>query len=558
MSALSYPCVTRLRNEKEEHLQKYADQARKAEKFNDVCIKTGTVSFSAHRLVLGCYSQFFEKLFESPMKEQYEKTVELNELDGDAVRLLVDYMYKGSINISHENVYNLLAAANFFQMNEICQYCFEYLKDAISIENWPAILSALQLYTNDMLTVQLNQFFSENIEVIANTENFLQLSTKDLIYIIENLNKAVTKESSIYEAILKWLRYDQANRKSEFSRLFLLLNLNKLSCDYLQDVVAFDPLVKENNNCLNAVMSAFAKQFRAMRFRESGSKLISVAGHFSDTKVTEVYSLVDEAKSVYPDLPKPVYYAKALKFGNFIYSIGGSLDPDVKTITNKVYRMNLTKAELNWEEICPMIEERCWMGAATFKDCIVVAGGSNNEVGCTAEFYFPALNKWQRIVTLDNCDATSIEVVPCNDCLYVLGGINKPENSVKRLRDLGGQWEFAKPMNTPRASCAAVSCNDLIYVIGGLRKNIDGKDIPSKTVELYDPVQDNWSYVGELNIERWGHAACTLQGKVFVVGGMDATDEAVLSIECYDPSTDKWTIVSEIKDKLGQHSLVAI
>ena len=61
-----------------------------------------------------------------------------------------------------------------------------------------------------------------------------------------------------------------------------------------------------------------------------------------------------------------------------------------------------------------------------------------------------------------------------------------------------------------------------------------------------------------MNIERNGHSACVMQGKIFVVGGLNDKDEAVKEIECYDPSTDRWEIVANIDDEFVDHSLVVV
>ena len=94
------------------------------------------------------------------MKEHYEGTVNLDELDGEAVRLLIEHMYVESITTNQENAFNFLAIANFFQIDEDCQYCFNFMEIIISIEieNWFPILTTFHLYENDTVLKQLYQF----------------------------------------------------------------------------------------------------------------------------------------------------------------------------------------------------------------------------------------------------------------------------------------------------------------------------------------------------------------------------------------------------------------
>ncbi|XP_078494073.1 kelch-like protein 15 [Ciona intestinalis] len=101
-------------------------------------------------------------------------------------------------------------------------------------------------------------------------------------------------------------------------------------------------------------------------------------------------------------------------------------------------------------------------------------------------------------------------------------------------------------MQTPRCWFAAVVLNNAIYAIGGF----DGKQF-LKSVEKYNVDDDTWVYVENMNKEKYGHAACVAQNKIYVVGGGD-------SIECYDDQTDKWSVVGETEVSLAGHSMVAV
>ena len=54
------------------------------------------------------------------------------------------------------------------------------------------------------------------------------------------------------------------------------------------------------------------------------------------------------------------------------------------------------------------------------------------------------------------------------------------------------------------------------------------------------------------------HAACVMNGKIFVVGGLDASGEAVKAIECYCQKTDSWKVVGRTEEKVFHHAIVAL
>ena len=556
--------VSRHRNNSEESLLKYADQSRKAERFNDVWIKAGNNSFPAHRLVLGCFSQFFERLFESPMKEQYdEEVVTLKDLNDEAVKVLIDYMYTGNITLNQENVLNILAAADFLQINDVCQFCFDYLKSIISVENWFTIFASLRLSENDSVLAQLYQVCSANFNIIALSQDFMNLVIEDLISITQNLDRFIVNRTTIYESIINWIRHDDANRKMELPKLFVLLDFDQFPINFLRNVVASDSLVQENVDCLNTVMTAITEQFKEMRLRGRGSKLISIGGGEKPCKVVEIYNCFSKSSFVYPKLPNKMIHSRALQLNDFIYCIGGASRFAMGgKPTNRVYQMNLKNLSQKWEKVCSLNEARYLMGAAVFKDCLVVVGGVKNtksDQTNSGEFFSPGLNEWQSTSELSQ-DRSGHQLITCDDSLYVVGGLtsNQLLRSVERLENLDGKWEEVEPMNCRRASFAAVNYNGMIYVLGGLGNDEDDKEIALQTAEKYNPVQNKWIFVSDLIYARYFHAACLMQDKIFVVGGVDTNGKAIKIIECYDPSTDKWTVVSETEDELTGHALVAL
>jgi hypothetical protein len=65
--------------------------------------------------------------------------------------------------------------------------------------------------------------------------------------------------------------------------------------------------------------------------------------------------------------------------------------------------------------------------------------------------------------------------------------------------------------------------------------------------ELYDPASGISTATGNLNSARSNHTATMLpSGKVLVVGGADASGNALSSAELFDPATGMWTLTNGI------------
>lgn len=84
------------------------------------------------------------------------------------------------------------------------------------------------------------------------------------------------------------------------------------------------------------------------------------------------------------------------------------------------------------------------------------------------------------------------------------------------------KWEEIAPMAERRCMAAAAVLNGKIYVVGGM----NAKMVTS--TERYDPQQNTWASVASLNVARNGHCCCVINGSLFAVCGH------FISIERYD------------------------
>src|SRR5256712_5826846 len=60
-------------------------------------------------------------------------------------------------------------------------------------------------------------------------------------------------------------------------------------------------------------------------------------------------------------------------------------------------------------------------------------------------------------------------------------------------------------------------------------------------VESYDPTADTWSKKASMLQPRCLHAAVTVNGKLYVIGGVDSKGNDSAAVEVYDSGSDTWT-----------------
>ena len=105
-------------------------QFRKQGEFIDVGLKVGEEIFSAHRIVLAASSDYFHAMFAHGMKESNQEVIELKDegISAAALKIVLDSIYRGNLQVNDENVFEVLVAADHVQVTSVVQQCCDYLQ----------------------------------------------------------------------------------------------------------------------------------------------------------------------------------------------------------------------------------------------------------------------------------------------------------------------------------------------------------------------------------------------------------------------------------------------
>lgn len=106
-------------------------------------------------------------------------------------------------------------------------------------------------------------------------------------------------------------------------------------------------------------------------------------------------------------------------------------------------------------------------------------------------------------------------------------------------------WRPLAPLDVPRMALAVVAAGDKVYAIGGRTWYMPGGHeyvtvAPVGDVEEYDPALDRWIPRADLPTPRAFPSAVALGGRIYCIGGFDASGVATTAVEVFDPATDRW------------------
>jgi N-acetylneuraminic acid mutarotase len=131
-----------------------------------------------------------------------------------------------------------------------------------------------------------------------------------------------------------------------------------------------------------------------------------------------------------------------------------------------------------------------------------------------------------------------------SNIFYAVGGFNNEtglpmERTLEAYDPALNQWTTKTLMPTPRVYAAAASVNGKLYVMGGV--DFVGHFFP--VVEAYDPATDSWSTKSPMPGSRYGQATAVVNGIIYAMGGWDGgLVGRTHDLWAYDPATDTWTV----------------
>lgn len=550
------------------HLLEGLNKHRKENTFTDVVIKVEEQQFPVHRCVLSSFSPYFRAMFTAEMSEAKQEVVELQGVEPEMIRLLIEFAYTGSITITKLNVQSLLSAANLLEVLQVRDACCQFLDRNMDETNCLGIHCFAEAHACTQLMLTAKSYVLKHFQDIVDGDEFTAISEAKLIEIISSDHLVVDREETVFYACLNWLKAQERVPKN-FAHVLCHVRLCLLSPYFLHDVVEVTPCVMESPDCRAIVEEA--KMFHLLADRRDWDKermrprncagicqvIVAVGGE--DDKVVmrsvEFWSPCTETWKTLACLPFAVSKHGLVVTGQGKLYMAGGEYPD-GSASRAMWRFDPV---LNaWHEMAGMNVCRSELGLVMMDGCVYAVGGWEGKSRLdSVERYDPELNSWSFIPPLKMA-VTSPAVVAYRGSLFVTGGAILEDGDgielVQRYDWVTGCWQEMSSMLIPRSGSAACVLGNYIYVVGGWHASTEN----TNKVERYDVARNKWEFVAPMLERRYRPAAAALDGKMYVLGGEEGLDRHHDSIECYDPVTDTWTHAGSLTSHRSWLSAVPI
>ncbi|XP_021934021.1 kelch-like ECH-associated protein 1 isoform X3 [Zootermopsis nevadensis] len=465
----------------------------------DVILEVGGELFHAHKVVLASASPYFKAMFTGGLKECEMSRVKLQGVCPTAMARILHFMYTGQIRVTEVTVCQLLPAATMFQ---ICQ-----------------------------------------------EEEFLQLTAIQLVALIKKDELNVQEEREVYNAVLKWVKYDEEKRYPKMEHILHAVRCQYLTPNFLRDQMKNCDVLKKLPACREYLAQIFKdltlhKKPCVKERTPNTPRIIYIAGGYlrNSLDLLEGYNADDRTWSQLAKLTVPrsglggAFLKHLLIFPQgMFYAVGGrNNSPGSSYDSDWVDRYNPVMDQ--WRPCSPMSVPRNRVGVAVMDGLLYAVGGSAGiEYHSSVERFDPEEDRWTSIKPM-HTKRLGVGVAVVNRLLYAIGGYDGTErlSSGECYHPENNAWSMITPMTTQRSGAGVAALNQYIYVVGGY----DGHRQLNR-VERYDTECDSWDSVASIRVARSALSVTVLDGKLYAMGGYDG--QTFLNIvEVYDPERDVW------------------
>ncbi|KAE9548774.1 hypothetical protein FO519_008012 [Halicephalobus sp. NKZ332] len=208
------------------------------EECSDCTLVVEGTSFPVHKAILAARSIYFKAMFFGGMKESKEKVVELLETPVQAFRLLLKYIYTGTLQlqaIKIDYVFDILGLVHKYGFVELEETVSDYFQSICGTDNVCLIFSVSQLYSMKSLSAFCLDFIDNYASEVIRQHNFCQLPPAALEQIISR-DSFCAPEIEIFKGVVRWMDANP-NESSQFEHLVFYIRLSLIKLDDLLNII---------------------------------------------------------------------------------------------------------------------------------------------------------------------------------------------------------------------------------------------------------------------------------------------------------------------------------
>ncbi|XP_034559343.1 influenza virus NS1A-binding protein homolog A isoform X2 [Notolabrus celidotus] len=486
---------------------------RKSGQFCDVRLQVCGHELMAHRAVLACCSPYLFEIFNSDNEPHGVSHVTFEDLDPEAVEILLNYAYTAQLKADKELVKEVYSAARRFKMERVKQICGDYLLSKIDSQNAISLRNFASSMGDARVLAKVDVFIQDHLLEVSEQEDFLKLPRLKLEVMLED-NLTLPSNGKLYSKVLSWVQRSLWENGDQLERL-------------MEEKKPVRESAQRQMSCSSSGSLSPSKQAANAPKLTARREWKYIASEKTTNNTYLCLAVLDGVLCV-------------------IFLHGRSspqTSPSATPCLMKSLSFEAQPEDLEEQPLSPMHYARSGLGTAALNGRLIAAGGYNREECLrTVECYDPKEDRWTFIAPMRTPRAR-FQMAELMGQLYVIGGSNGHSDELscgERYDPHADEWAQVPELRTNRCNAGVCSLNNKLYVVGG-SDPCGQKGL--KNCDAFDPVTKTWSNCASLNIRRHQAAVCELEGFMYVIGGAESWN-CLNTVERYNPENNTWTLIA--------------
>ncbi|KAJ8409493.1 hypothetical protein AAFF_G00228940 [Aldrovandia affinis] len=521
---------------------------RKSGQFCDVRLQVCGHELMAHRAVLACCSPFLFEIFNSDAEPHGVSHVKFEDLNPDAVEILLNYAYTAQLKADKELVKDVYSAAKRLKMERVKQICGDYLLSKMDDQSAISYRHFASSMGDGRLLGKVDGYIQEHLLEISEQDDFLKLPRLKLEVILED-NLCLPSNGKLYSKVINWVQRSLWENGEPLERLMEEVQTLYYSADHkLHDGSVLDgpaEVCGAEDDHLQFVQKKALRETvqRQTSSSSSGGSSGALSPGVAVTPCKHEWKYIASEKTA-----NNIYLCLAVLNGVlcviFLHGRSSPLSsPSSTPCLLKSMSFEAVPEEGAERLLTPMRYARSGLGTAELDGRLIAAGGYNREECLrTVECYDPKTDRWTFIAPMRTPRAR-FQMAVLMGQLYVMGGSNGHSDELSCGETYSPQvdeWTQVPELRTNRCNAGVCALNNMLYVVGG-SDPCGQKGL--KNCDAFDPVTKTWNNCAPLNIRRHQAAVCALGGFMYVIGGAESWN-CLNTVERYNPENNTWTLVA--------------
>ena len=389
-------------------------------------------------------------------------------------------------------------------------------KNKVKLQNVVTYYQFAKIFKLGILDKDTLSYIESCFTMVTKSHNFLHLDYVFVDKILSSSDLEITSELEVMNAAEKWIIYNYEERNKFTEQLLLKVRLHLLSKPVLKNI-------------------------SSESYNTHGSSVFQR----NEECILLIKNILQNKDSVYQNKSFRFHATRYCTQNKFNILICGGMNTTTSNLDCNVVQVDGEKLDsiklFTQFPKCKYIQGLNVNGNFYLLSCI-----ANNIKAINVQVYCPITNSWKNVSTIsENLMESSVCAFMYN--IFIIGGRDQNNGAAHpslKLNTDSCEKKYIERTNEARLDATSTVYEGRIVVSGGF----DDVNNVLNTVEVYDHVDNTWSYMSNMIYGRCLHSLVAVRNKLYVFGGLTETSEV------FDSYSNKFSLLKPLEN-MGNYNI---